>query len=270
MIFFKQIIDTTNTGWALALRNIRIQMREHVLGYAWTLIIPMLYAICYIFIKRELTVGSYMQSIELSWGVLRAFAGIMLFQFWIQVLQDMSEMIRRQRSMLRGLNISPAPFVLAIFFEGMVALTIRMLLIIIAIPVLGLNLPSTFMAWTWFLTCSLMLHLSAIAIGLLLAPWSALFADVRRALRSVGMPLVLISPIFYPAVDHSSSLMYWVNVINPLAPPLAVMADALQGKAWPFYLVPMLVWSILLIVILLLSLRQLRIQLPILLERMES
>lgn len=265
-----QLINTMSTGWTLALRSIRMQMRDHVLGYAWTLIIPMLYAICYIFIKRELTGGSNMQSVDLSWDVLRAFAGIMLFQCWMQVVQDMSEMIRRQRGMLRGLNIGPTPFVLAIVFEGMVALTIRMLLIIAAIPVLDLDLPSTFMAWTWFLTCLLVLYLSATAIGLLLAPWSTLYADVRKVLRSIGMPLVLISPIFYPAVERSDSMLYWVNVVNPLASPLAVMADALQGKAWSFYSVPMLVWGMLSIIILLWSLTQLRSQVPILLERMGS
>lgn len=265
-----QLINSMTTGWTLALRSIRMQMREHVLGYAWTLITPMLYAICYIFIKQELTAGFKIQSVGQSWDVLRAFAGIMLFQSWMQVVQDMSEMIRRQRGTLRGLNVGPTPFVLAIVFEGIVGLTIRMLLIIAAIPVLGVDLSSTFVVWTWFLTCLLALHLSAAAFGLLLAPWSALYADVRKVLHSIGMPLVLISPIFYPAVERSDSMLYWVNVLNPLAPPLAVLADTLQGKVWSLYTVPMLVWGMISIIILLWSLTQLRSQVPILLERIGS
>jgi ABC-type polysaccharide/polyol phosphate export permease len=265
-----RLINTIRTGWTITLRSIRIQTREHIFGYAWTLIIPMLYAICYIFIKRELISDSNIQSAGLSWDVLRAFVGIMLFQCWMQVVQDMSEMIRRQRGMLRGLNIGPAPFVLAIVFEGMIALIIRTALIIAAIQVLNIDLPSTFMAWMWFLICLLGLNLSATAVGLLLAPWSALYADVRKALRSIGMPLVLISPIFYPAVERSDSMLYWVNIINPLAPSLAVMSDALQDKVWSFYLLPMLVWGMLSIVSILWSLSQLRSQMPILLERMEG
>lgn len=265
-----QLIHTMSTGWTLALRSIRLQMREHALGYAWMLIIPILYAICYIFIKRELTGNGNMQGADLGRDVLRAFAGIMLFQCWMQVVQDMSEMIRRQRNMLRGLNIGPTPFVLAIVFEGMVALSIRMLLIISAIPLLGLEYPSRLMAWTWLLACLLVLHLSASAIGLLLAPWSALYADVRKALRSIGMPLVLISPIFYPAVEHRDSILYWINVANPIAPPLAVLADILQNKVWSFYSIPLLAWGILSIVLLLWSLSQLRSQVPILLERLGS
>lgn len=263
-----RLINAMSAGWTLALRSIRMQMREHALGYAWTLIIPMLYAICYIFIKRELAGDSSAQGASSGWDVMRAFAGIMLFQCWMQVVQDMSEMIRRQRGMLRGLDIGPTPFVLAILFEGLVALVIRMLLIIIAFPVLGLKLPYSLFAWLWFVGGLLVIHLSATAVGLILAPWSALYGDVRKALRSLNLPLVLISPIFYPAVERAESMLYWVNVVNPLASPLAVLGDALRGKEWSFYAVPMLVWGVISVVLVLWSLAQLRRQVPILLERL--
>ena len=267
------IVHLTNTlsaGWTLALRSIRVQMREHVLGYAWTLIIPMLYAVFYIFIKRELTGGVSMQTAAAGWDALRAFTGITLFQCWMQVVQDMSDMIRRQRGMLRGLNIGPTPFVLAIVFEGIVSLMIRILLIIAAIPILGLEFPSMMSTWLWFIICLLVLHLTAIAVGLLLAPWAALYADVSKALRSLSMPLMLMSPILYPAVERNDSMLYWLNIANPIASPLAVLADVLHGKAWSIYTVPMLFWGVLSVVLLLWSLAQLRRQVPILLERLGS
>jgi len=265
-----QSINSISAGWTLALRNIRIQVREHALGYAWALIIPMLYAIFYIFIKRELTGDGDIRSADSGWDVLRAFTGITLFQCWMQVVQEMSEMIRRQRGMLRGLNIGPTPFVLAIVFEGTVALAVRMMLIILAISVLGLNMPTEFSCWIWFLACLLVLHCSASAIGLLLAPWAALYGDVRKALRSLNLPLMLVSPIFYPAVERIDSLLYWVNVINPIASPLAVLADRLHGKAWSYYSLPLLAWGVLSLVLLLWSLSLLRRQVPILLERLGS
>lgn len=263
-----KLTTAINTGWTLALRSIRQQIREHVLGYAWTLIIPMLYAVCYILIKRELSGDIGNKGIEDSWDVLRAFTGITLFQCWMQVVQDMTGMIRRQRGMLRGLNVGPSPFVLAIMLEGLIALGVRVLLIIAAIPALGLPFPMDPLSWLWFTASLLVLHLTASAVGLVLAPWATLYGDVRKALQSINLPLILISPIFYAAIQNTDSMLYWLNIINPLASPLAVLINALQGKAWPFYSLPMLAWGGLSTALLLWSLTQLRRQVPILLERL--
>lgn len=264
----KTLLDTIDSGVTLALRNIRLQMREHALGYAWALIIPMLYAVCYIFIKRELTGHTTAPSDQAGWDILRAFAGITLFQCWMQMVQEMSNFIRRQRGLLRGLNVGPTPFVLAIVFEGGIAILIRSILIILAIPLLGLAFPVGAYPWLIFLACILALLISATTIGLLLAPWSVLYADVRKALTSMNLPIVLISPIFYPALERSDSALYWVNILNPLASPLAVLSSVMQGQSGSFYMLPMFVaagMSLLLLTWLLVLLRR---QVPILLERM--
>lgn len=247
-----------------------MQVRDHALGYAWALIIPMLYAACYIFIKRELTGSSGEPTAEASWDVLRAFTGITLLQCWMQMVQEISDFIRRQRGLLRGLNIGPAPFVLAIVLEGIIAIVIRAILIVAAIPVLGLAFPSDILLWLWFLACLLALLVSATTIGLLLAPWAVLYADVRKALSSISLPLILASPIFYPALEQSDSTLYWLNVFNPLASPLAVISNVLQGKDCSVYMLPMLISSGLSLMILIWSLVLLRRQVPILLERMGS
>lgn len=269
-IMTRKAIQTINAGLTLAIRSIGIQIREHLLGYAWTLIIPMLYAFCYIFIKRELVGDATSDLADSGWDIVRAFAGITLFQFWMQVVQDMSEMVRRQRGMLRGLDIGPTPFALAIVFEGFVALAVRMVLIILAIPVLGLEFPAMIYSWLWFFASLLVLLLTATAIGLVLAPWAALYGDVRKALRSLNLPLILVSPIFYPAVERGTSKLYYVNIVNPLAPPLAVIADVLHGKTGSIYSIPLLAWGGLSLVLVIWGLLQLRRQVPVLLERLGS
>lgn len=259
---------TLSSGWTLALRSIRIEMREHALGYAWTLITPILYAVFYIFIKRELSGDASHKGVEAGWDVLRAFTGVALLQCWMQVIQGMTNLIRRHRGMLCGLDVGPLPFVLAIMFEGMIALAIRVVLIVAAIPVLGLPFPLDFLSWLWFVVSLLVLHLSASAIGLILAPWATLYKDVNKALQSINLPLILISPIFYAATQSKDSMLYWLNMVNPLASPLAVLADALQSKTWSLYSMPLLVLGVLSATLLLWSLVQLRRQVPILLERM--
>ncbi len=258
---------TVSSGWTLAWRNIRMQVREHLLGYAWVLLIPMMYAVCYVFIKRELMGNASLEGAEAGWDTLRAFTGITLFQFWIQLVQGMSELVRKQKGMLRGLNIGATPFVLAIVFESALALLIRSLLIIIAIPLLGLSFPQSIISWVLFIGSLFALQLTAISIGLILLPWSALYADVRKALSSITLPMLLISPVFYPAVKDTNSWLYWVNCFNPVASPLAVLADAFQTGTYGLYLMPMMIWSALALLLICWSLLKLRRQVPILLER---
>lgn len=245
-------------------------MNEHAIGYAWVLVTPVLYAACYIFIKRQLSSGHDESAVNAGWDVLRAFAGITLLQCWMQVVKSMSEFIRQHRGILRGLNIGPAPFVVAIVIEGGIAFFIRAALIVTAIPVLGLAFPSSISSWFWFAACFGSLLVSAAAVGLLLAPWAVLYGDVRKALSSLSLPVVLISPIFYPAIEHAGSALYWLNVFNPLASPLAVIMNVLQGGDWSVYMIPMLIVTGVFATLLMWSLVLLRRQMPILLERMGS
>ncbi|HET8709849.1 MAG TPA: ABC transporter permease, partial [Spongiibacteraceae bacterium] len=263
-----QVISALFTGWTLTLRSIRLEIREHVLGYAWTLITPMLYAFCYIFIKRELAGSAETHSTSAGWDALRAFSGITLVQCWMHVVQEMAAMVRSQKNMLKGLNVGPTPFVFAIIFESIFTVVIRSILIIVAVPLLGLPLPSTIEAWIWFLISVAVIQLTAAAIGLLLAPWATLYGDIAKALSAINLPLVLISPIFYPAVQRVDSPLYWINLVNPIASPLAVLADCLAGKPWSMYSLSLLAWGGLALTVIAWSIGKLQYQVPILLERM--
>lgn len=254
------------TGWALAASGIRLQTRKHLLGYSWEILTPVLYAVCYLVVKRGIS-GSAPSDDHHMLAVLRTFMGVTLLQCWFQLLQEMSDLIRKRKSLLRGLNISEQPLVLAVIFEAAFGLSIRFVTVLLAILFLGLGFPPDAISWTWTLLSLFGLLLSAAALGLLLAPWAALYPDVGKAIGSLNLPLVLLSPVFYPATQQTDSLLYWINCVNPVAPVLATLMDAVTG-AWPTYAPALIVWTVLSVVILVFSARQLRVQVPILLERL--
>lgn len=259
--------QTLNSGIALARRSISIQMKQHALGYAWALITPMLYAGCYIFIKSHLAGGNDVSPADGNWDLLRAFAGVTIFQWWMHTIQEMSEFLRRNKGLLRGINVGAIPFVLSVVFESLIGLLIRVALILISVPVLGLSFPVMVTSWLWIAASLAALLISAVSIGTILAPWSALYADVRKGLASVGLPMILVSPIFYPAFEQASGGLFWLNCINPLAGPLAVTAKALHDMG-SVYMIPLMVSTTVFFILSIWSLRLLRRQVPILLERM--
>jgi len=262
-----KVLMDMSAGISLAFRNISIQTKEHALGYTWALLTPVLYAICYIFVKRELS-GSAENGSELD--IFRAFTGIMLFQCWMQIVQDMTELVRRNKGMLRGLGVGPEPLVFAVIIEGFVGVVIRASLIVASIPILSIDMVTNSLSWLLIAISILTLLFSAAAFGIVLAPWSVLYSDVRKALQSISLPLILISPIFYSAVDNSGSPLYWINIANPLASPLAVLNNVIGAEGGGIYLIPMLTWFLLSILILMLANKSLKKQIPILLERLGS
>jgi ABC-type polysaccharide/polyol phosphate export permease len=262
----KSLRTSILTAWAIAASDIRLQTRKHLLGYSWEILTPVLYAICYLVVRRGVLGNSPSDDHHLL-AVLRTFMGVTLLQCWFQLLQEMSDLIRKRKSLLRGLNISEQPLVLAVIFEAAFGLSIRFVTVLLAILFLGLGFPPDAASWAWTLLSLFGLLLSAAALGLLLAPWAALYPDVGKAIGSLNLPLVLLSPVFYPATQQTDSLLYWINCVNPVAPVLATLMDAATG-AWPTYAPALCVWTVLSVAILVFSARQLRVQVPILLERL--
>lgn len=259
-------LTDVRTGWALAANNIRLQTRKHLLGYSWAIFTPVIYAACFLIVKRGLASGAAADADHMV-SVLRAFTGVTLLQMWFQLLQETSGLIRHRKSLLRGMNISEYPLVLAVLFEASFGLLLRVLTIVVAILFLGLSFPSSALAWLWVAIALACLPLTAAAVGLLLAPWSALYPDVGKAISTLNLPLLLLSPVFYAATAQTDSLLYWINCFNPLASPLATLMDAMAGRA-PLYGPALLTWMALSLVLMVASLRQLKTQVPILLERL--
>lgn len=248
---------------AVARRNLRVQMREHLLGHAWALLTPALYAIGFLTVKRALGAGS-----DAGWGQpFHAFVGIMLLQLWFQVLQDTADVAKKNRGILRGLSVGVGPFVLAPIFEGAFSLLVRFVIIAAAWILLGIPAPDDALDSVWLAASATTVLLSAAAIGTVLAPWSAIFPDVRKAVASSVMPMTLLSPIFYPAVIDSSSPLFFLNLMNPLAACLAVIGAISSGQT-PVYADALVVWLAASITLLVLGGRIVSRQLPILLERL--
>lgn len=263
-----RIWEVIVTSCALAGSNIRSQTRKHLLGYSWAMFSPVIYAACFLIVKQGMDSTAASQP-DHAFSVLRAFVGVTMMQAWIQLLQDVTRLIKRHGSLLRGMSISEKPLVIAVLLETAFGVLIRFMTVLLALVFLGISFPNDIMHWMWITVSLLALLLSAAAIGLALTPWAALYPDVNKAISSANLPLMLLSPIFYAATTQTDSVLFWVNCINPVAPVLATLMDALAGRP-PFYWLPLFVWLAVSAVLLLLTMGKLKQQIPILLERLGS
>lgn len=254
------------TALVLALNSLRSKARKRVLGYSWEFLSPVIYAVCFLLVKTSISTSSNQTEDHLI-SVLRAFMGITLMQAWVQMLQQIAGFIPHYRGLLRGMTISEKPLILSLVFEQAFGLAIRFLMVVIAFLVLGPALPSTWGSWGWIAVTLMGLVLSAVALGLIIAPWAALYPDFGMAIRSAMLPLILLSPVFYAATREPSLPLFWLNCGNPMASVLATLMDALLGEP-PFYRYVLLGWLAFSAGLLTFGFRKLKSQIPILLERL--
>ena len=254
------------TALALALNSLRSKARKHLLGYSWEFLSPVIYAVCFLLVKTSISTSSNQTEDHLI-SVLRVFVGVTLMQAWVQMLQQTAGFITHYRALLRGMTISEKPLILSLVFEQAFGLAIRFLTVVIAFLVLGPGLPSSWGSWGWIALALMGLVLSAVALGLIIAPWAALYPDFGMAIRSAMLPLMLLSPVFYAATREPTLPLFWLNCGNPMASVLATLMDALVGES-PFYGYVLLGWIVFSSGLLMFGFRNLKSQIPILLERL--
>lgn len=264
-----QLFNTFSVGASIAHKNFKKMVRENILGFLWIFITPIIYSIFFLLIKQSLG-GESTEPGVLKDSALNAFIGLILLQLWFQIIQDTTNIIRRNRGTLRALNINVYPFLAAVLIESIIHLCIRVLIITTALLIFDFSISSTAQQTIYlFAICFITYISSAIFIGLLLAPWSSLFNDIRNMLSSALMPVALLSPIFYFPVNNAETFLYWINQIIPFAAILAVLSEILFGTS-ELYQTSLFCWCIVSIlggVILAIMLKH---QTPILLERLGS
>jgi len=253
------------TAMALAKSNVRSRAQKHFMSYGWEFLSPVIYAVCYLMVKTAMTHASTDEAhVDTA---LRTFVGVTLMQAWIQMLQQSSGFITQYRSLLRGMTISETPLILSLILEQIFGLSIRVLMVVIAFIVLGPGLPAFGAGWLWGILALLCLVVSAVSLGMIIAPWAALYSDFSMAIRSATLPLMLLSPVFYKATQDPTHALFWLNCVNPMASVLATLTDVLFGSP-PFYRFALLGWLLMGVSLLYFSKRKLRAQIPILLERL--
>jgi lipopolysaccharide transport system permease protein len=216
--------------WQLALREIEARYRGSILGMAWSLINPLLTLAVFTFVFGVVFQARWSpnQASTFDFAIM-TFAGLMVFNIFAEVVGKSPGLVTSQPNLVKKvifpLAILPLITLIAALFHAAIALSLLLIL-------------------QGFFGSGL--HLSALALPLVLAPLllftagaSWFLAALGVYLRDIGQiigPLVtmlmFLSPIFYPI----AALPGWIRPIaiaNPLAVSIEQTRDALINGRLP-------------------------------------
>lgn len=196
----------------LVTRDLKVRYASSVLGYAWTVLEPLMMSGVYFFvfsfiIQRDVGAEPY---------IVFLLAGMLPWRWAQGVIRESTHALTGEAKLVRSAGIRRELWVLRVvtsaFFEYLFALPVLIAFMIIL---------QKGVSWTVVLDFPLAVLIEAtllLGIGMLLAPLTVLYRDMLRVIRPVLRVLFYFSPIIYSTKDVHDRIpeaMSWLYGFNP-------------------------------------------------------
>lgn len=211
-------------GWQLFVRNLKVQVRQSLLGYAWLLLPSLVTGLVWIFLGRSRVLNVASGDVPYPAFVL---AGVFLWQGFVEALNCPLQQLSNAKATLAKVRVPHEAFVAAgtavVVFNSL----LRLLVLLALMLWFGVPFTSSLALVPLGLGALLVLGL---ALGWLLALLGLLYADVAQALPVVLNLWFLITPVVYSPPASFAKLFN----LNPVTPLLTTTRNwLLAGPAAP-------------------------------------
>lgn len=257
----RDLLSARELAWRLAVRDIRAQYRQTLLGLLWVFVLPVANAIVWLFIQGAGIVS--VRPTGLPYAVY-VFAGTMLWSIFMDAVNAPLQQTNAARPMLAKVNFPREALVLSGIFQTLFNAGIKVAVLFPVLFVLG-AMPDWHVSL--FPLALISLVLAGTALGLTVTPVGMLYADVGKALPLLLQFLMYLTPVVYPAPEHGWAAFLFD--LNPLTPLIVTARDLLTGSNPEHWSVFFAV-NVLMMVLLGLAWVVYRVAMPILIERMSA
>lgn len=245
----------------LALRDLKAQYRQSLLGVFWAFAPLIINSLVWIFLQGSGTVKLSETNVPYPLFVI---IGTTLWSFFGEALQLTMQSVKGNMSILTKVNFDKE----ALITLGMLKYSVNILLKF-AIIALFMVYYQVVPSWevVWFLPLLLVAMLFFISIGILITPFGLLYNDVGRMIP-IGMQfLMYITPVVY--AFPKDGLMYDIMRWNPIAYLMQDLRQVLTGYGLEYGYF-WLGFALISLVLFILGLVVYRVSIPIITERMSA
>jgi len=258
---FHDLLASRELAWRLAVRDISAMYRQSFLGLLWALILPLANTVVWIFLSSSGIIT--VRDTDLPYPVY-VFVGTMLWAIFMDAVNSPLQVTTAAKSMLAKINFPRESLVLAGIYQSLFNASIKIVLLLAALVVMGIN-----PGWNILLFPLGLLSLIMVGtmIGLMLTPVGLLYTDVGRALPLLMQFLMYLTPVVFPIPAAGWSAT--VFLANPLTPLIVTTRQWLTGLPTDQLAYFMLINGITLL-LLLVFWAIYRLAMPILIERISA
>jgi lipopolysaccharide transport system permease protein len=219
-----EVRNSRELAFALFTRDMKAQVRQSILGYAWLFFPPIATTLVWFFLNSSGVVKVADTGMPYPAFVM---IGTLLWQAFLESLTKPIMSLTASKAMLVKLNFPRIAPVIAGIGQTTVTSAIRLVLLIPIFVFAGVEA-----SWTivFFPLAYLSMVLLGIAIGSFLTPIGLLYTDIGKGIGLLGQFMMYATPVVYPIA--SEGFLGWVNKVNPVTYLLEVGRSTLVGGAF--------------------------------------
>lgn len=229
----------------LVSRELKSRYKGSVLGFAWTLISPLILALIYVVFMTKLVAKGYGRPESI-------IVGVFAWQFTAVCINNGMLCISGNANLVKKVNFPRETIPLSVTISGLVdfvfMLAMELVIFLIWFAVGGdivendtmPNVPRSIgWAWLWLLPFVLAFHFwFNLGIAFLLSSLNVHYRDTQHLVGVASTGLFFLSPAMYDlSLITSLDLPTWISgpyQLNPLAPIFTAYRTALLGHPYPW------------------------------------
>lgn len=207
LAMFRDLVKSAGLGWRLFLRDFSAKYRQSSLGYLWTIIIPIITVLTFIFLNKSqiLNIGD----VDIPYPVFALF-GITVWGVIQEMVVGISAILNISVGLVRKINFPKISLVYSPILITMVNFIIKLMLVII-ICIIYKVIPS--MHAFYFPLLLIPIIFLSIGIGFYFSIVGAIFKDIGNYLIVIFQILMLLTPVLYATPDVA--FFEIINRFNP-------------------------------------------------------
>jgi len=262
---FRDLLESRQLALTLAVRDVKAQYRQSVLGLGWMVLPPLFFTVGMTVLQQNNVVKLRgPEGIPFPAYVL---VGSSLWQMFMAALNGPISALTAGKGILTRVNFPRETLIVAEMYKILFNVSVQIVLILVTLLWFKITPGVTFFLFPFALIVLLMLGTT---FGIFLAPVGLLYKDVSNALPIVGYVWMVLTPVLMSINDLAPGGVYATVVrANPVTPVLVTARELLTGLPLTQVDGTLLVFGVT-VVALTVGLLYFRVAMPMVIERMSS
>lgn len=204
-------------------RNLKLRYRRSVLGYLWTLLIPLSTAAIYFFLFKVVF------KVQIPEFAAFVVTGILVWTFFSGTLVEGMDSLMANVGLLLQVNVPLNVFPITTAITNLMTLSFSLPVIVATCLINGVALQWTALMFFFYVA---LLFLQAYCLSYLLSISVIYLRDLRQAIGLVMQVWIYATPILYQTSMLPESY-HWILYINPVGKIFTGIHNSVLRGLWP-------------------------------------
>jgi lipopolysaccharide transport system permease protein len=219
-------------AYRLFLKDIRSEHARSAFGVLWDFLDPFVLGTIFFILAQNRVINTGNMGMPVAVFMIY---GLLMYQTFCDSLIRSQDVVRRSGNLLSHLKVPPEALLASVLFRQLffsvfsILVMLGFSLALIARAKAEGTSSFSLLGFLKFVLAYPSLILAGMAIGVFLAPFNAIYADVGRFARLVLIPLRYVSPVLY--VLPATPLFDAIDRINPISPVLTNLRSLATADA---------------------------------------